>query len=153
MWQNTGVESSRWAEGTCFAEVLAHERAFLSTAHDTVALRAWRSHLVAEATDPQSAYASALRQVGDSGSAARSGFLENWRYLIARALERVLGQQVCDGGIRAQHSPTTGRIDADRTAVLVLAALHGGVVLNRLSLEVRPVDAALDLALAPFLND
>lgn len=143
------MESSRWPGGTCFTEVLAREEAVLAAAHDRVALRAWRRHLVAEVTDPQSPYASALGQVGDSGS-IRAGFLEAWGRLIAGALERVIRQQVSDGrpGLRTARR----RIDADRTAVLVVAAVHGGALLSRLSSEGRPIDAALDLALAPVLG-
>lgn len=150
VWQNTGVESSRCPGGTCFTEVLAREAAVLAATHDRVALRAWRTHLVAEVTDPQSPYASALGQVGDSGS-IRAGFLEAWGHLIAGALERVIRQQVSDDrpGLRtARQQP----IDADRTAVLVVAAMHGGALLGRLSSEGRPIDAALDLALAPVLG-
>jgi hypothetical protein len=153
MCQNIGVESSRWPEGACFAEVLDRENALLSAVHDAVALRSWRIHLVAEVIDPRSPYASALREVGGSGSDVRSGFLENWGRLIARALERAMSQQISDDRPDVQRRPGRRRIDADRTAVLILAAVHGGAVLSRLSLDSHPIDAALDLALAPLLND
>lgn len=133
--------------------MLAREDALLSTAHDAGALKTWRTHLVAEVTDPRSPYASALRQVCDSASCTRSGFLEHWTDLIAKALERVLSQHVCDERSSAKRRPARRRIDADRTAVLVLAAVHGGAVLSRLSRDGGPIDAALDLALAPFLTD
>lgn len=133
--------------------MLAREDALLSTANDAVALRTWRTHLVAEVTDPRSPYASALRQACDSASGTRSGFLEHWADLIARALERVLGQHVGDESTGAQRRAARRCIDADRTAVLVLAAVHGGAVLSRLSHDGRPIDAALDLALAPLLAD
>ncbi|HTN55169.1 MAG TPA: hypothetical protein VLZ82_03215 [Microbacterium sp.] len=145
------MESSRWPDGTCFAEVLAREEALLAAAHDPGALRTWRTHLVAEVTDPESPYASALGRAG-CGDSDRAGFLEAWKRLIAAALERIAGQQASDDGSTGRCGTAGRRIDADRTAVLVLAAVHGGVVLSRLSSHGRPIDAALDLALAPVLH-
>jgi hypothetical protein len=43
-------------------------------------------------------------------------------------------------------------IDGDGTAVLVLAALHGGSILCHVAQDPWPLNAALDLALAPLMR-
>jgi hypothetical protein len=45
---------------------------------------------------------------------------------------------------------TTARVDAQDAAILILAALHGGGTLSQVTQDPQPLNAALDLALAPF---
>lgn len=124
---------------TYFAEVLARESACLSGVTDGAMLAGWRRCIVGELMTPQSPYALALRQTGDVCD--RADFLDRWRELIAETVERLQ---------RSRALCPTADVDAQKTAVLILAALHGGSTLSQLTQDPRPLNAALDLALAPF---
>jgi hypothetical protein len=123
---------------TYFMEVLARETMSLAAVTDAASLGQWRSALVDELTTAQSPYAKVLRQEGELRD--RAAFLDQWRDLIAAAVDRVV------------KSDPAARADADvqKTAMLILAALHGGSVLSRVAKDRRPLNAALDLALVPL---
>jgi hypothetical protein len=135
---------------THFAEVLARESACLAGVTDRAELAAWRRRVVEELMTPSSPYVSALHQPDDLR--ARAAFLDQWRELIAEAVDRLL---------RSGPGPTRDRrgmpdqpcgvdADAQKIAVLILAALQGGSTLSRIARDPRPLNAALDLAFVPF---
>ena len=112
---------------------------------------------------PHSPYALALRPSGDEPG--RATFLAQWRELIAEALDRV---RRSTAGHDANHAPTapvgspsygpvpsSARPDTpastEKTAVLVLAALHGGSTLSQIARDPWPLTAALDLALGQLV--
>ena len=133
---------------THFAKVLARESACLAGVTDAAMLASWRRGVVEELMTPQSPYALALRQTGDVRG--RADFLDRWRELIAETVDRVLqsgatGETLCPS-TRAPRAD----FDAPKTAVLILAALHGGSTLSQLAQDPRALNAALDLALVPF---
>lgn len=136
---------------TYFAEVLARESARLAEVRDGATLESWRHHLVAEVMTPRSRYVSALRQSDDETS-DRAEFLDQWRELLIQMIERVQRSRASDDvDNSARHSPTED-IDTEKTAVLILAALHGGVILTQLARDPQPLNAALDLALVPLMT-
>jgi hypothetical protein len=129
---------------THIAEVLARESACLAGVTDGAKLADWRSRVIKELMTPSSPYARALRQTGDASD--RADFLDRWCELIAEALERLL-RSCARGGVRCTSAQT---VDVQKTAVLILAALHGGSTLSAVEQDPRPLNAALDLALARF---
>jgi hypothetical protein len=131
-----------------FAEVLARERASLLRVNDRAMLAGWRDGIVEQLMTPQSPYALALRQTGDVRDHAE--FLDRWRELIAETVNRVkqCGTEMVADCPSAR--PTEADIDAEKTAVLILAALHGGSTLSQLAQDPQPLNAALDLALVSF---
>jgi len=122
-----------------FAQVLARETTSLGAVTDAADLAHWRRGLIEELMTPRSPYAKALRQGGDTRD--RAVFLDQWRDLIAVALAPVVesGGGADDGA------------DVQRTAVLILAAVHGGSILSRVAKDAQPLNAALDVALGPLL--
>lgn len=129
---------------TYFTEVLARERACLAEVSDRTMLADWRRGVVKELMTPQSPYVLALRQTGSVRD--RADFLDGWRGLISGTVDRLL-QSGATGGTLCSQSPNSD-VDAQRIAVLILAALHGGSTLSRLARDPRPLNDALDLALA-----
>ena len=131
-----------------FAEVLARESACLAGVTTGGMLVCWRRRVVEELMTPRSPYVLALQQSGDL--ADRADFLDRWRELIAETVDRL----VQSAATKDTHWPSarapTADVDAHRTAVLILAALHGGSTLSQITQDPRPLNAALDLALAPF---
>lgn len=135
----------------CFAEVLARERVCLAEVTTGKMLAAWRRRVVEEVMSAQSPYALALRQT--DGVADRADFLDQWRELIAKAVRRLLK---AGGTKRTEHAlGRSQRVDVDvqRTAVLILAALHGGSTLSHIAQDRQPLNAALDLALVTLVTD
>ena len=133
---------------TYFADVLARERACLGEVTDGPTLAAWRRVVVDELMNSKSPYALALRHSGDVRD--RADFLERWRELIAETVDRLMQADATDT-LRSSAQSHKTDVDAQRTAVLILAALDGGSVLSQLAQEPRPLDAALDLALLPLV--
>lgn len=132
-----------------FAEVLARERACLAEVTDRAMLAGWRRSVVEELLTPESSYVLALRDTGNVRD--RAEFLNRWRELIAETVDRLLqsgaiGDTLCS----LPHGPKA-QADAEKIAVLILAALHGGSTLTRLAQDPRPLNAALDLALLSFV--
>ena len=132
-----------------FARVLAHESVSLAAVTDASTLAEWRYRVVKEVMTPRSPYAIALRQPGDVHG--RAEFLARWRDLIADAIGRLLRPRE---PASAGCCPGRGDEAADpqKTAVLILAALHGGCTLSHVAQDHWPLDAALDIALAPFAD-
>lgn len=136
---------------TYFAEVLTRERARLADVRDNATLETWRQDLVAEIMTPGSPYLAALWEANEEAS-DRAEFLDQWRDLIARMIKQV--SQCCgfDDGETATPHHRVESVDSEKTAVLILAALHGGVILTRLVRDSQPLNAALDLALGPLMT-
>jgi len=133
---------------THFAEVLAHESAVLAGVTDAAKLAGWRRRVVQELMTPQSPYVLALRQAVDASD--RADFLGRWRELIAETVDRLLQSSTRGDTNGSSVQPHRGDVDAEQAAVLILAALHGGGTLSQIAQDPRPLNAALDLALAPF---
>jgi hypothetical protein len=133
---------------THFAEVLARESARLAGVTSGAMPARWRRQLVEELLTPQSPYALAFQQSGDVPD--REDFLDQWRELIAETVDRLLQSNATrDAHCSSSRTPRAD-VDAQKTAVLILAALHGGRTLSQLAKDPRPLNAALDLALVPF---
>lgn len=133
-----------------FSEVLAREGASLAQVTDEAKLACWRRRVVGELMTPGSPYALALRPTGDMLD--RADFLDRWRSLIAEAVDR-LPQCPGPGGPMGSSSQSRRRgVDAQEAAMLILAALHGGATLSQVAQDPRPLNAALDLALGPFVG-
>ncbi|WP_158710320.1 hypothetical protein [Streptomyces sp. NRRL F-5126] len=133
---------------THIAEVLNRERACLAAVSDRAALAAWRCRVVQELMTPRSSYVLALRETGDAHD--RSDFVDQWRDLLSEAVGRLLRSDAAGNGESAPDDPRRAGVDPEKIAVLILAALHGGSVLSGMEQDPRPLNAALDLALAPF---
>ena len=135
---------------THFAEVLAREGARLAQVTDAATLTGWRHRVVEELMTPNSPYALALRPAGEV--AERADFLCRWRGLIEDAVDRLLRADTEAGATCPALSATGHGVDSapHKTAVLILAALHGGNTLSQLAQDPWPLNAALDIALAPF---
>lgn len=133
---------------THIAEVLARESACLALVTDGAKLAGWRRRVVEELMTPQSPYVLALRQTGDVS--ARADFLHRWCELITEAVDRLLQPGSARGARCTSDESPRIDVDAQKTAVLILAALHGGSILSQIAQDPQPLNAALDLALAPF---
>jgi hypothetical protein len=128
-----------------FAQVLARESACLAGVTDGAMLASWRRGVVEELMTPRSPYVSALRQTGDVRG--RADFLDRWRELIAETVDRVLQSGATGETLCPSAQAPKADVDAQKTAVLILAALHGGSILSQLAQDPRSLNAALDLAL------
>ncbi|TCN32953.1 hypothetical protein EV644_1235 [Kribbella orskensis] len=135
---------------THFAEILAREGACLAGVTDGAKLAGWRRRVVEELMTPRSPYALALRQTGDVPE--RADFLGRWRGFIEEAVDRLLQADVTLSTTRSAIQATSNGHDVDphKTAVLILAALHGGSTLSQIAQDPWPLNAALDIALAPL---
>jgi hypothetical protein len=133
---------------THFAEVLARESGCLAGVTDGAMLASWRRRVVEELMTPRSPYVLALRQRGDVPE--RADFLDCWRELIAEALDRLLKSGATGNALCSSAQTPRADIDAQKTAVLILAALLGGSTLSQIAQDPWPLNAALDIALAPF---
>ena len=136
-----------------FAEVLARESACLAGVTDGAKLVNWGRRVVGEFMTPRSPYALALRQTGEVPG--RADFLDRWRALIEQAVDRLLkGGDTASTTRSATQAKSSGvdthKVDPHKTAVQILAALLGGSTLSQIAQDPWPLNAALDLALAPF---
>lgn len=127
-----------------FAEVLARESAHLAGVTDCVKLAGWRRQVVRELMIPCSPYARAMQQTRDVQE--RADFVGRWRGLLADTVERLMHD-----GNGSKGDGRDDHVDPEKVAVLILAALHGGGALSQVARDPRPLDAALDLALAPLV--
>jgi len=135
---------------TYFVEVLARERACLAGVTDGAMLAGWRRGVVEELMTPQSPYVLALRQTGDVRD--RADFLDRWRELIAETVDRLLQSGARGDTLCSSARGPKADVDAQKTAVLILAALCGGSTLSQVARDPRPLNAALDLALMYFVG-
>jgi hypothetical protein len=133
---------------THFAEVLARESACLAGVTDRAKLTKWRGRVVDELMTPRSPYALALRQTGDVPD--RAEFLDRWRGLIEEAVDRLLKADATASTSRSATQAKSNGVDPHKTALLILAALHGGSTLSQIAQDPGPLNAAVDIALAPF---
>lgn len=136
---------------THFAEVLARESACLAEVTDGTQLDRWRHRIVGEIMTPRSPYSLALRQTGDLPE--RADFLARWRRLIADTVDRLLQSRDTASSSRRSRPPRREDVDPEKTAILILAALHGGSSLSQVAQDPWPLNAALDIALAPFASE
>ncbi|MBF8188145.1 hypothetical protein ITP53_20895 [Nonomuraea sp. K274] len=90
----------------------------------------------------------ALRQSGDAPE--RADLLDRWRELIAETVDRLLQSGITWDILWPSAQTPRGDVDPQKTAVLILAALHGGSTLSQIAQDPWPLNAALDIALAPF---
>lgn len=111
-------------------------------------LACWRRRIVDELMTPRSPYLLALQPTDDVPE--RADFLDRWRELIAEMVDRLVQSGTTVDALWPTADATKVDVDVQKTAVLILAALHGGSTLSRLVQDPRPLNAALDLALAPF---
>lgn len=138
-----------------FAQVLANENECLTTLTDRAQLAEWRDRVVKEVMTPRSPYALALRNTRDVQE--RAEFLSRWRELIAGAIGRILSHdeprsRSTKPTVEPVHPADNAPAEPQKIAVLILAALHGGCTLSHVAQGQWPLDAALDIALAPFAN-
>lgn len=120
-----------------FADVLDSEAWMLTAVTDSASLAAWRDHLVEQMSSPRSPYVRAV--TADVNAHGRDAFLDRWHTLLGSALHRLAGPDSVGSSI-------------DAAATLVLASLHGGILLGRVTREQRSVSSAVNFALAPFLS-
>jgi hypothetical protein len=118
---------------THFAEILARKSACLAGVTDGAKLAGWRRRAVEELMTPRSPYALALRQTGDVPE--RADFLGRWQGLIEEAVDRLLQADATLSTTRSATQATSNGNDVDphKTAVLILAALHGGSTLSQIA--------------------
>jgi hypothetical protein len=134
---------------THFAEVLARESDCLAEVTDEAMPACWRRRrVVVELMTPRSPHVLALQQTDEVPE--RAHFLDQWRELIAETVDRVLQTDAEDTLCPSARGPKAN-VDAQKTAVLILAALYGSRILSQLVQDPRPLNAALDLALVPFV--
>jgi hypothetical protein len=117
----------------CVGEVLAREQARLARVQETSELTVWRDSLIDEVTNPRSSYMVAMEASIELRERVR--FLERWAEYLAGMVGRL-------------------NRDADATgmASLILAAVHGGAILSRLTSNRQALEASLDFALAPLID-
>ncbi|MFF7105010.1 hypothetical protein ACFY9X_32965 [Streptomyces nigra] len=133
---------------THIAEVLARESVALAVVTDSAELARWRRQVVEELMTPTSPYVLALRETCDAR--ARADFLDQWRELIAETVDRLARSGAVGDRSHAADQTRRADVDAQKTAVLILAALQGGSALSRIARDSGPLNTALDLALVPF---
>jgi hypothetical protein len=130
-----------------FVQVLANESQSLTAVTDRAQLVEWRHRVVKEVMTPGSPYAAALRNTRDVHE--RADFLATWRDLIADAIGRTLLHDEPAPSVAPGHDAEGALGEPRKIAVLVLAALHSGCTLSHVAQDQWPLDAALDIALAP----
>ena len=133
-----------------FAEVLTRESVRLAEVTDGATLAGWRTEVIKDLLTPCSPYALALRQATNAPD--RDDFLEQWQALIAGAVARVLHAGRAGSGAGSPSCQADSDVDPQRTAVLILAAIHGGNTLSSVAQDPSPLNAALDIAVGPLLR-
>jgi hypothetical protein len=131
-----------------FEDVLALESAHLTGVADGAELHEWREHIVDELMTPSSPYVQALQLSGEVSD--KAAFIRRWRELIEEALERVRTSGTGTGANHRATQPARTDVDPRKIAVLILAAVHGGSTLSQIAGDPWPLNAALDIALAPY---
>lgn len=131
-----------------FQAVLETEKHWLASVCRAEDLTGWRSRLVREVMDRRSPYAQALRR--SHGEYRLNEFHKDWQLLIATMLDRMTPSEPVRPDEPATVPVMTTR--PEDVAIAILAALHGGATLSWLAEDARPLEAALDIALAPVLS-
>lgn len=147
--------------GTYFADVLADESLCLANVNAQVQFTLWRDRVVGELMNPHSAYSHVVRLM--TATPERTHFLERWRTLLAEAVERLsrpspkvdpLSVTLGNVAISGSEGADKQMVDPDKAAMLILAALHGGMTLSRVGDDPQgSINAALDMALARLNGD
>ena len=125
-------------------QVLKRETERLGRLNSLAGLTRWRNALVQVNSLQHGAYGCALgsmaSELADSDEQARvslAGLIESWEKLLADGLRRMQA--------KGTLSPDAG---PDELAIGLMAALQGGYLLASTAHDVRPMEIALDLALA-----
>jgi AcrR family transcriptional regulator len=124
--------------------VLAREISRLRTVESLSGLRRWRDALVQQNALQNGAYGciigSIANEIADQNETARETLartFSEWEALIDAALRRMQ-----DAG------NLSAAADVDQLTVGLMAALQGGYLLAQTSHDIKPMEVALDLALA-----
>lgn len=80
----------------------------------------------------------------------RADFLDRWRSFIEETVDLLLQADATGSTTRSATRSKSNGVDSHKTAVLILAALHGGSTLSQIAQDPWPLNAALDIALAPL---
>jgi AcrR family transcriptional regulator len=130
-------------------QVLERETRRLGRLSSFSGLTRWRNALVQVNALQDGAYGCALgsmaNELADTDEQARAslaGLFRSWEELLAAGLRRMQA--------KGTLSPDA---DPDRLAVGLMAALQGGYLLASTARDVRPMEIALDLALAQVKSD
>ncbi len=125
-------------------QVLNGQQVQLDAVDSWEALQAWRDHVVAmngaSVVLGGCPIGGLVNEVADSDEAARvvsRDALESWRAQLAAGLARMR-----DAGVLAATA------DPDDLALGLLAAVQGGLLLSQASQDIRPLEVALDHAIA-----
>lgn len=122
-----------------YGAVLNHEHQHLRRAAGVRDLYRWRDRLIAELVRSESPYARALVPTSSMGgrphdTARYAAFLDRWSTIVAETIQRL--QQ--GGAVTSLQAP-------EELATAILAAIHGGVLLARVTDDVKALRNALRL--------
>jgi TetR/AcrR family transcriptional regulator, transcriptional repressor for nem operon len=125
-------------------EIINGQRPLLDELDSLAAFRQWRDMLVGlqrqrhcEGGCPLGSLSSELAETNESARTALAAGFERWEAPIRDGLRRMRDR----GTLNAET-------DVDQLALATLAALQGGLLLTQAKRDVRPLEAALDLALS-----
>ena len=126
------------AQDDVYDAVLQAERQNLSRVIELDDLYAWREQLIAELLRPHSSYAQAMEPTSGVWQRPRdpelyAHFLDRWSAMVADTIRRLQ----CHGFAKGAQPKDM--------ATAILAAIHGGVLLARVSDDAQPLRNALRL--------
>jgi hypothetical protein len=127
------------AQDDVYDTVLQAERRHLSRVTELDDFSAWREQLIAELLRPRSSYARAMELTSDASPQPRNPeryahFLGQWSAMVADTIRRL------------QRSGVAQDAEPEDIATAILAAIHGGVLLARVSDDSQPLRHALRLS-------
>jgi hypothetical protein len=122
-----------------YRALLQHEDQQLRCVVGSDDLCRWRDRLVRELGRPDSAYARAMTSPSSMTAQAQDAmqyavFLERWKTIITDTIRRLQRQQ----SVIDDHTP-------EELATAILAAVHGGVLLTRVTKNADTLRNALNL--------
>lgn len=124
--------------------VLAFHGPTLNSLSNWDDLTRWRDAIVATQTErqcrsgcPLGSLANALAELDETARTKLSDAFASWQQLLADGL----GEMIRSGALRADANP-------ERLAVSTIASLQGGLILAELRRDTRPLEIALDAAIA-----
>lgn len=122
-----------------YGVVLHHEHRLLRDAAGVEDLLRWRDRLVAELTRAESTYARVMSSASGTvmpadGALPYAVFLDRWARIVGETIHRL--QRL--GVVASQQTP-------EDLATAILAAVQGGVLLARVTDDVRALQNALRL--------
>jgi TetR/AcrR family transcriptional repressor of nem operon len=125
-------------------QIVDGQRPLLDELDSLVAFERWRDMLVdlqrqrhCEGGCPLGSLSSELAETDESARRALAAGFERWEAPIRDGLQRMRDRGELDG-----------ETDVDQLALGTLAALQGGLLLTQAKRHVRPLQAALDLAIS-----